>query len=116
MTYRVDVSSVAKAEADAAFLSFSQFTSPDRAQAWYQGLIKAISSLQEMPRRCSLAPENALFSQEVRQLLYGRGQHTYRILFTVLDNQAIPTVRILHIRNASQSALDEPENDRKPFA
>ncbi len=45
MSYRIDFSSVAKAEADAAFLSFCQYTTPDRAQAWYQGLIKAISSL-----------------------------------------------------------------------
>lgn len=76
MTYRIDFSSVAKAEADAAFLSFSQFTTPDHAQEWYQGLIKAISSLQTMPNRCALARENAFFSQEIRQLLYGRGQHT----------------------------------------
>ena len=32
MTYRIDLSSVAKAEADAAFLSFAQYTTPDRAQ------------------------------------------------------------------------------------
>jgi hypothetical protein len=33
MMYRIDFSSVAKAEADAAFLSFSQFTAADRSQA-----------------------------------------------------------------------------------
>lgn len=60
MTYRIDFSSIAKAEADAAFLSFSQFTTDDRAQ-WYQGLIKAIVSLQEMPRRCPIAREDANF-------------------------------------------------------
>jgi hypothetical protein len=42
MSYRSDFSSVAKAEADAAFLSFSQFTAPDRAQAWYQCLNKVL--------------------------------------------------------------------------
>ncbi len=45
MTYRIDFSSVAKAEADSAFLNFSQYNTPESAQAWYQGLIKAISSL-----------------------------------------------------------------------
>ncbi|MBW4584759.1 hypothetical protein G7B40_012115 [Aetokthonos hydrillicola Thurmond2011] len=54
MTYRIDFSSVAKAEADAAFLSYSQFTTADRAQVWYQGLINAITE-QEMPRRCAIA-------------------------------------------------------------
>lgn len=32
MTYHVDLSSVAKEEADAAFLSFSQYTTVERAQ------------------------------------------------------------------------------------
>ncbi len=81
MTYRIDFSSIAKAEADAAFLAFSQFTTPERSQVWYQGLIGAISSLQEMPRRCGLAKENA------------------------------STVRILHVRNASQRTLGEPEEE-----
>ena len=109
MTYRVDLSSVAKAEADAAFLSFSQYTTPEQAQRWYQGLIKAISTLRTMPRRCPVARENAFFSQEIRQLLYGKDQHTYRILFTVLDEQTTPTVRVLHIRNAAQRTLGEEE-------
>ena len=66
MMYRIDFSSVAKAEADAAFLSFSQFTAADRSQAWYQGLIRAIVSLQEMPRRCPIARENNFFSEFIQ--------------------------------------------------
>ncbi|MFN6568136.1 type II toxin-antitoxin system RelE/ParE family toxin [Dendronalium sp. ChiSLP03b] len=109
MTYRIDFSSIAKAEADAAFLSFSQFTTADRSQFWYQGLIKAIISLQEMPRRCPIAREDVFFNQEIRQLLYGQGKQAYRILFTVLEDQPIPTVRILHIRHAAQKPIGEPE-------
>jgi plasmid stabilization system protein ParE len=111
MTYRIDFSSVAKAEADAAFMSFARFTTPERAQSWYQGLIKAIASLKVMPRRCALARENAFFSQEVRQLIYGQGQHTYRIVFTILEDQKQPAVRILNIRNAAQRTLGEPEDE-----
>jgi hypothetical protein len=110
MTYRVDLSSVAKAETDAAFLSFSQYTTVEQAQIWYQRLIKAIGSLKNMPRRCAISRENDFFSQEIRQLIYGKGQHTYRILFTVLDDPASPTVRILHIRNASQRAIGEADD------
>jgi plasmid stabilization system protein ParE len=110
MIYRIDFSSTAKSEADAAFLRFAQFTNPDRAQNWYQGLVKTIASLQEMPRRCAIAPENEFFSQEIRQLLYGRGQSKYRILFTVLDDQTIPTVRILYIRNTSQNIIGQVED------
>jgi len=110
MTYRIDLSSVAKAEADAAFLSFAQYTTPERAQEWFQGLIKAIVSLKTMPRRCPVARESTFFSQEVRQLLYGKGKHSYRILFTVLEEQPAPTVRVLHIRNVAQRAIGEPED------
>jgi hypothetical protein len=49
MSDRIDFSSVAKAEADAAFMSFARFTTPERAQSWYQGLIKAITSFKIMP-------------------------------------------------------------------
>jgi hypothetical protein len=35
-----------------------------------------------MPKRCPLAPENASVPFEMRQLLYGRKPHFYRILFT----------------------------------
>jgi len=110
MTYRVDVSSTAKAEADAAFLNFSQYASPERAKDWYQQLITAIASLKIMPRRCPMARENTFFSQEIRQLLYGQSKNTYRILFTVLDDQPTPTVRVLHIRSAAQLAIGEADD------
>lgn len=111
MKYRIDLSSVAKAEADAAFLSFSQYATTEQSQRWYQGLIKAIDSLKTMPRRCAVARENDFFSQEIRQLVYGKGKHKYRILFAVLDSSSNPSVRILHIRNASQQTIGEPTED-----
>ena len=107
MKYRIEVSSLAEAEADNAFLRLSQVASPKQATQWYAGLLKAIESLVQMPKRCSLARENEYFSQEIRQLLYGRGRNSYRILFTILDGQDVSTVRILHIRHASQQTLGE---------
>ncbi len=64
MTYRIDFSSVAKAEADAAFLNLSQFTKAERAQIWYQGLINAIVSLQEMPRRYDICTVQELLGHK----------------------------------------------------
>jgi len=60
---------------------------------WFQGLEQAIASLADFPMRCPLAPENADSAFEVRQLLYGRKPHLYRVLFTVKGD----TVAILHI-------------------
>lgn len=107
MKYRIEISSVAEAEADGAFLRLSQVASPAKASQWYSGLLQAIESLSQMPKRCPLSRENEYFSQEVRQLLYGRGRNSYRVLFTILDGQNISTVRILHIRHASQQTIGE---------
>ncbi len=110
MKYRLEISSVAESEADSAFLRLSQVTSPTKASQWYSGLLQAIESLTQMPKRCPLARENEYFSQEIRQLLYGRGHSSYRLLFTILEGQNVSTVRILHIRHASQQIVgEEPE-------
>jgi plasmid stabilization system protein ParE len=109
MSYQIDFSSTAKAEVDAAFLRLTQILGAERAREWYQGLIRAIASLREMPRRGGLAREDAFFSQEIRQILYGRGRMTYRVVFTVLDELSVPTVRILHVRSALQPLPEEGE-------
>ncbi len=107
MKYRIEISSVAEAEADRAFLRLSQLTSATKACQWYSGLLQAIESLSQMPKRCPLARENNYFSQEIQQLLYGKGRNSYRILFTILEEPEVHTVRILHIRHATQQTLGE---------
>jgi plasmid stabilization system protein ParE len=77
MKYRIMVSSLAEAEIDNVFLQVSKFTSPIQASQWYSGLLQAIDSLSQFPRRCPLARENDYSSQEIRQLLYGRGRRSY---------------------------------------
>ena len=62
---------------------------------WFEGLRDALLSLANLPERCPLAPENRNFPTEVRQLLYGRTGHRYRVLFTIKRD----TVVILHIRH-----------------
>ena len=110
MKYHIEISSIAEAEADKAFLHLSQITSLAKANQWYSGLLKAIESLSQMPSRCSLARENQYFSQNIRQLLYGKRRNSYRILFTILEGQNISTIRILHIRHSSQQTIgSQPE-------
>ncbi|WP_341529759.1 type II toxin-antitoxin system RelE/ParE family toxin [Nostoc sp. UHCC 0302] len=82
-------------------------TNPERVRQWYEGLLRTIESLSKMPKRCPLARENEYFSQEIRQILYGRGRNSYRILFTILETTDFSIVRILHIRHAAQQTLGE---------
>jgi plasmid stabilization system protein ParE len=112
MIYRLDVSSVASDEADRAALSIANVLGAKFAQIWYEGLLLAIDSLTTMPRRCGLARENEFFSQEIRQLVYGRGRNAYRIVFTILPGDEVSIVRVLRIRHASQLTIGEtPEEE-----
>ncbi len=60
-----------------------------------------------MPKRCSLARENDYFSQEIRQIIYGKGRNAYRIIFTIIEGEEISIVRVLHIRHAEQQTISE---------
>ncbi|MEG5058143.1 type II toxin-antitoxin system RelE/ParE family toxin [Microcoleus sp. A2-C5] len=107
MTYRIEISSVAQAEVDSIFLRISQVMSLEKAREWYDGLLNEIASLSSMPKRCPLAMENQYFSKEIRQLIYGKGRNSYRILFAIVESEEVSTVRILRIRHAPQQTLGE---------
>lgn len=75
--------------------------SPSAAARWHAGLLAAIRSLANNPERCPLADEAADLGWDLRELLYGRRQNLYRILF-ICDGQ---TVNILRVRHAAQDRL-----------
>ncbi len=62
MKYRIEISSVAEAEADNASLRLARFTSLKQASEWYLRLLESIESLSQMPNRCALARESENFS------------------------------------------------------
>jgi toxin ParE1/3/4 len=83
MVFRVETS--AEAELDAITILewlLAQHAGETRLR-WFMAMDEAIASLASLPQRCPLAPENSHFPFEVRQLLYGRRPHLYRILFTI---------------------------------
>jgi plasmid stabilization system protein ParE len=98
----------AVADADAA-TAFVRQHAPERAPAWYAGLMDAILSLEELPRRCPLAPEAQGLEVELRQLLHGRRAGQYRILFRVYDELDPPRVRVVAIRHTARAELTPEE-------
>ncbi len=98
MAYRVDISLPALTDAEEAYL-WIKYQAPESAGDWYEGLMKAIFSLENFPARCPVAPESDDLGTEVRQLLYGKRTHTYRILFSIEDDKttAEQVVRIWRI-------------------
>lgn len=112
MAYLVDVSRKARA-AVRETLDWKREHSPAHADTWYVGLLAALQSLEDYPKRCPLAPENEFVAEEVRQLLYGKRPDVYRILFVIRG----VTVSVLAIRHAAQQTLtaltedDESDGD-----
>jgi len=67
----------------------------ESAQRWYKGLREAALTLEELPSRCPVTPENP----QLRQMLYGRKPHIYRVIFRVLEKEEI--VNVLHVRHGA---------------
>jgi plasmid stabilization system protein ParE len=101
MTFRVETTAAAEEDADAILAWLMSERAGDTGVRWFAALQDAVASLAEFPARCPLAPEDAVFPFEVRQLLYGRKPHVYRILFTIKDQ----TVYVLHIRHGRRQPL-----------
>ncbi len=69
------------------------------ASTWYWGLKEAILSLEGQPNRSPVVPENG----KLRQLLYGRKPHIYRVIYRVREKQN--QVEVLHIRHGARQRL-----------
>jgi len=101
MTFRVEITAEAESDAESIFEWLISQQAGETGIRWFVALEEAIASLDRFPERCALAPETLRFPFEVRQLLYGRKPHVYRILFTIQGD----TVNILHIRHGRREAL-----------
>jgi len=86
-----------RAQRDLALL-FEHIHAADTMAAfrWYEGLKRAIFSLEKHPNRCAVIPEN----KRLRHLLYGHKPHIYRVIYRVIDRQE--RVEILHIRHGAR--------------
>ena len=100
MTFQVRFTQTAKVEIDTAY-SWLKAQNSVYADNWFRDLMDTDATLQEMPLRCALAPENDTFTEEIHQLIYGKSRNKYRILYTLRED----TVFILHVRNTSQAPL-----------
>jgi plasmid stabilization system protein ParE len=90
------VSFTVRAERDLAIL-YTEIDAENSKTAWkwYRGLRKAILSLEELPNRCPVTPEDS----QLRHLLYGRKPHLYRVIYRILEPEKC--VDVLHIRHGA---------------
>jgi plasmid stabilization system protein ParE len=107
MAFRVKVSRSAKADADDAYEWMKLQYSEAQATRWFNGLVYAVDSLAEFPRRCPLAPESTDLGIELRQLLYGKHSATYRIAFSIVQSSDTgdDIVRVFRIWHGSRDKI-----------
>lgn len=102
MRYTVVITDQAERDVD-DIASFIGAREKKKAARWFEQLLEAMASLEDMPRRCKAAPESDCFEIELRQLNYGK----YRILFTIEANQ----VRVLHVRHSARRPVKSDDLD-----
>lgn len=66
---------------------------------WFNGLERALFTLEVSPNRCPVTPEDA----HLRHLLYGKKPNVYRVIYRVLEESK--DVAILHIRHGARQAF-----------
>ncbi|HEY8748010.1 MAG TPA: type II toxin-antitoxin system RelE/ParE family toxin [Tepidisphaeraceae bacterium] len=100
MKYRVHFTDSASADAERAYVWLAEQV-PRAAVKWFNGLLDVVESLESFPTRCAIAPESENADEEIRQMLYGRRPHVYRILFIIRGKE----VFVIHIRHGARQAM-----------
>lgn len=99
MAYRVEIARRAEADLEELYRWVVE-RAPQRGARWFNGLERAVLSLDQHPKRCPVAPESFDAEDPVRVLTYGRKPHGYRVFFTVDDDAEI--VCVLHVRRGAR--------------
>jgi len=84
----------------------------ETAEEWQAGIRREIAKLSQFPARLPIAPEDKLFQETVRVLLYRRTARgpAYRIFFILRETeQEAPTVGIIHVRHAARAKMTRKE-------
>jgi plasmid stabilization system protein ParE len=102
MKFSVEITDTAWDEIKEAY-SWLEKRAPVAAQRWQEGLLEAVEALESLPSAHSIAPESGFFGREIRQLLYGKRQHKYRVLFEIKGNRVI----VLRVRHGARQYLGE---------
>ncbi|MEA5550053.1 type II toxin-antitoxin system RelE/ParE family toxin [Anabaena cylindrica UHCC 0172] len=101
MAYQIEISPTAVADIESIFLWIKE-DSLENAYRWVRGCYEIMLTLENFPKRCSLAIESEYMGIEVRQLLYKK---QFNILFTVSEAVEPEIVRIHRVRRCSQQTL-----------
>ena len=102
MAFQVDITEPALTDA-ADYVGFIRDVKkePQAAERWFRGLVQAIYSLEDLPERCPVIPEQEEFPFEMRHLMY----FSHRIIFQIEREKN--RVVILRVYHGSRQGLAE---------
>jgi plasmid stabilization system protein ParE len=83
MAFRVEISPRAFNELDEIARHIKQQSSFEQAEEWFNAIVAAIRTLEDMPNRCPVADVSKALGQEVRLLLYGRRNRRYKVYYSI---------------------------------
>lgn len=126
MAYRVEFRPRAEHDLETVFRHLIQ-EAPLRGPQWVNGLEDAIHSLRKMPERHPVVRQFSRPAVAVRQLLYGRYPHVYKVYYTIeshsLDSphtlRCTPrseASRTLRVRAEVRAWKEDEVTKRKPTA
>ena len=102
MTYLVEFA--VRAVRDLEILYIEKNAAESHAAArWYNELELAVYALASYPYRCPVAPEARRMKRELRNLLYGKKPHVYRVIYEVDEGRQ--AVLVLTIRHGARRKL-----------
>ena len=87
MIYQVRLQPAAVEDLDGAYRYAAQ-NAPAPAARWLQRFQTALQTLEHNPERCPLAPENAKSRRILRQYLFGKRPHVFRVIYAIEGNHA----------------------------
>jgi plasmid stabilization system protein ParE len=107
MAFRVEISPQALSDLDEIAGYIEQQASFEQAEEWFNGIIAAIRTLEDMPHRCPVAEESKELGQEVRLLLHGKRNRQYKVFYSVQKKtRSTGTVQVFHVRHWARKSLD----------
>lgn len=107
MAFRVEIAPRAFNDLDEIATYIKQQSSFEQAEEWFNGIIAAIRTLEDMPERCRIADESEELGQEVHVLLYGRRNRKYKVYFAIQQRRRSGgTVQVFHVRHWARKTLD----------
>lgn len=102
--FEVILTPTAEAELIASFNSLRR-QAPLAATHGLRRILDSVQTLRTMPERCGRAEEADVVGADIRQLLFGRGNGTFRVLFVIASG----VVWVRNIRRASRGEIPAGE-------